>query len=72
MGGVPTPVGRKVAPGEMIDLYVKLRAPQVYGTFQGFWQLVRPTARPRIVRLPTGCTSTVSMPTPALVRSRKQ
>jgi len=39
MNGQPTPLGRTVAPGEMIDLYVALRAPQVYGTFQGFWQM---------------------------------
>lgn len=39
MNGQPTPIGRTVAPGEMIDLYVTLRAPQVYGTFQGFWQM---------------------------------
>jgi hypothetical protein len=39
MNGQPTAVGRAVAPGETIDLYVDLRAPQVYGTFQGFWQM---------------------------------
>jgi ABC-type amino acid transport substrate-binding protein len=39
MGGVPTPVGRTVAPGETVDIWVALRAPQVYGTFQGFWQM---------------------------------
>jgi hypothetical protein len=39
MGGQATPVGRTVAPGETVDIYVNLRAPQVYGTFQGFWQM---------------------------------
>jgi polar amino acid transport system substrate-binding protein len=39
MNGVPTAVGRTVAPGETVDIWVALRAPQVYGTFQGFWQL---------------------------------
>ena len=39
MGGQPAPIGRKVLPGETIDIYVELRAPQVYGTFQGFWQM---------------------------------
>ena len=39
MGGMPTPLGREVPPGDTIDVYVNMRAPQVYGTFQGFWQL---------------------------------
>ena len=39
MGGVPTAVDHKVAPGETVDISVDLRAPQVYGTFQGFWQM---------------------------------
>ena len=39
MGGVPTAVDHKVAPGETVDIWVALRAPQVYGTFQGFWQM---------------------------------
>lgn len=39
MGGQPTTIGRTVAPGETVDVYVALRAPQVYGTFQGFWQM---------------------------------
>jgi len=39
MGGSAVAVGRVVRPGETIDLSVSLRAPQVYGTFQGFWQM---------------------------------
>lgn len=39
MGGSTVPVGRTVKPGDMIDLSASLRAPQVYGTFQGFWQM---------------------------------
>lgn len=39
MGGSVVPVGRTVKPGDMIDLSVSLRAPQVYGAFQGFWQM---------------------------------
>jgi ABC-type amino acid transport substrate-binding protein len=39
MSGSPAAVGRAVAPGETVDVYVNLRAPQSYGTFQGFWQM---------------------------------
>ncbi len=39
MNGAPVPVGRVVAPGETVDLSASLRAPQVPGTFQGFWQM---------------------------------
>jgi polar amino acid transport system substrate-binding protein len=39
MGGSTVPVGRTVKPGEMLDLSASLRAPQTYGTFQGFWQM---------------------------------
>jgi len=39
MGGSTVSVGRTVKPGDMIDLSASLRAPQVYGTFQGFWQM---------------------------------
>ena len=39
MNGSPVPMGRVVRPGETIDLSASLRAPQVYGTFQGFWQM---------------------------------
>lgn len=39
MSGNPTAVGRVVRPGETIDLSVSLRAPQVPGLFQGFWQM---------------------------------
>ena len=39
MNGQPTQVGQRVAPGETIDIWVALQAPQVYGTFQGFWQM---------------------------------
>lgn len=39
MGGASVAVGKKVQPGETIDLSVKLTAPTVYGTFQAFWQM---------------------------------
>lgn len=39
MGGSAVPVGRTVKPGEMVDLSASLRAPQVYGLFQGFWKM---------------------------------
>lgn len=39
MGGSAVAVGRTVKPGEMVDLSASLRAPQVYGVFQGFWQM---------------------------------
>ena len=39
MGGSSVPVGRVVQPGESADIYVNLRAPQTYGTFQGFWKM---------------------------------
>ena len=39
LNGNPVPVGRVVRPGETIDLSASLRAPQVYGTFQSFWQM---------------------------------
>ena len=39
MGGSAVPVGRTVQPGESVDLYAQLQAPQTYGTFQGFWQM---------------------------------
>ena len=39
MGGSSVKLGRAVQPGETVDLNVNLRAPQIYGVFQGFWQL---------------------------------
>lgn len=39
MGGSVVPVGRTVQPGETVDIYVQLQAPQSYGAFQGFWQM---------------------------------
>jgi polar amino acid transport system substrate-binding protein len=39
MSSRPLDVGRRVEPGETIDLAMQLRAPQVYGTFQGFYQM---------------------------------
>ena len=39
MGGTAVPVGRPLKAGETVDLTVNLRAPQVYGVFQGFWQM---------------------------------
>ncbi len=45
MGGQPVAVGRVVEPGQTIDLSVNLQAPQVYGTFQAFWQMRDNTGR---------------------------
>lgn len=45
MGGTSVSLGKEVAPGEEIDLSVNLRAPQVYGTFQGFWKMQDEHAR---------------------------
>ncbi|CAN5714666.1 hypothetical protein BH10CHL1_BH10CHL1_22410 [soil metagenome] len=39
MGGSPLVIGQRVEPGATVDLTVSLRAPQSYGTFQGFWML---------------------------------
>lgn len=39
MGGQPTPVGRVVPPGQTVDINVKLIAPGIPGTYQGFWQM---------------------------------
>ncbi len=39
MGAQPLPMGRTVAPGEMIDLSMNLQAPNTYGTFQAFFQM---------------------------------
>lgn len=39
MNGSSVPVGRTVRPGETVDLSAALRAPQVPGVFQGFWQM---------------------------------
>jgi glutamine transport system substrate-binding protein len=39
MGGTSVKLGRAVQPGEQLDISVNLRAPQTYGTFQGFWRL---------------------------------
>lgn len=39
MGGAPAPVGVVVPPGATVDLTAYLRAPQVYGVFQGFWKM---------------------------------
>ena len=42
MGGSSVKIGRAVQPGDSIDVNVNLRAPQTYGTFQGFWQMRAP------------------------------
>ena len=39
MGGTAVSVGRRVETGQTVDLSVSLRAPNTYGTFQGFWQM---------------------------------
>jgi polar amino acid transport system substrate-binding protein len=39
MGGSVVPVGKAVKPGETIDLSANLTAPNIYGVFQGFWNM---------------------------------
>lgn len=39
MGGMPVLIGQAVPPGQMIDIYVDLVAPQAPGVYQGFWQM---------------------------------
>ena len=39
MGAQPLTIGRKVEPGETVDLSMSLQAPSVYGTFQAFYQM---------------------------------
>ncbi len=39
MGGKPATMGKPVAPGETIDIYVNLIAPQTPGTYQAWWQM---------------------------------
>lgn len=39
MSGSSVSVGRRVEPGQTVDLSVRLRAPNTYGVFQGFWQM---------------------------------
>ncbi|HEY53473.1 MAG TPA: META domain-containing protein, partial [Caldilineae bacterium] len=39
MGGQPTPIQGKVAPGETYDIYVDLVAPTTPGIYQGFWKM---------------------------------
>ena len=39
MGAVPVPVGKRIEPGQTVDLTAHLIAPTTYGTFQAFWQM---------------------------------
>lgn len=39
MGGTQVAVGKAVQPGETVDINVDLVAPNVYGVFQGFWNM---------------------------------
>ena len=39
MGAQPLVIGRKVEPGETVDLSMSLQAPNVYGVFQAFYQM---------------------------------
>jgi ABC-type amino acid transport substrate-binding protein len=39
MGGKPVAMGKSVAPGQTIDVYADLTAPQAPGTYQAWWQM---------------------------------
>lgn len=39
MGAVPVAVGKRVEPGQTVDLAANLRAPTSFGTFQAFWKM---------------------------------
>ncbi len=45
MGGSAVNVGRRVEPGQTVDIAVNLRAPTDYGTYQGFWKMRDNTGR---------------------------
>jgi len=45
MGGMPVVIGQAVLPGQMIDVYVDLVAPQAPGVYQGFWQMKNAAGR---------------------------
>lgn len=40
MGGQETKIGKVVAPGQTVDVSVALVAPQAYGVYQAFWQMM--------------------------------
>lgn len=39
MGATPVLVGKRVEPGQTVDLAANLVAPKAYGTFQAFWKM---------------------------------
>ncbi len=39
MGATPVLVGKRVEPGQTVDLAANLVAPEAYGTFQAFWKM---------------------------------
>jgi ABC-type amino acid transport substrate-binding protein len=45
MGGSAIDVGRRVEPGQTVDIAANLRAPAEYGTYQGFWKMRDNTGR---------------------------
>lgn len=45
MGGAPLVIGVVVPPGQLIDVYVDLIAPQAPGVYQGFWQMKNAAGR---------------------------
>jgi hypothetical protein len=61
MGGTAVAVGRTVAPGATVDLFVNLVAPSSPGTYQGFWQMYDSGGTPFGERVWVGIT----VPAPA-------
>ncbi len=45
MGGTAVDVGRRVLPGQTVDIAVNLVAPRDYGVYQGFWKMRDNTSR---------------------------
>jgi polar amino acid transport system substrate-binding protein len=64
MGGVPTPVGTQVAPGQTYDMWVDLTAPLHPGTYVEYWTMRSPSGilfGDRVwvaITVPTGPTAT--------------
>lgn len=75
MGGAPLVIGQSVPPGEMIDVYVDLVAPQAPGTYQGFWQMKSAAGRAfgekvwvkvRVPAPPTAVPPPTAIPAPGI------
>ncbi len=45
MGGAAVDIGRRVQPGQTVDIAANLRAPTEYGAYQGFWKMRDNTGR---------------------------